>query len=171
MLIAAFITLGIAVSIGSGLAIQHLRTESANAPPWPLALLHMIFAIGGLGCLVLALRGPPRDLDQGTSSFGIIAAALIVMAALVGGWMLATRIVKRRPAGILVGIHATFAVGGFVILAAYVLQDSWQVANGLAIDRRRRPLLSSHGSRYDCHTFARAATCPNAGSHSSISRT
>jgi hypothetical protein len=120
MLIAAFIILGIAVSIGSGLAIQHLRTEGAKPPPWPLALLHGLFAIVGLGCLVLALRGPPRGLDQGTGSFGIIAAALIVMAALVGGWMLATRIVKRRPARILIGIHAMLAVGGFVILAAYV---------------------------------------------------
>jgi hypothetical protein len=81
MLIAAFIILGIAVSIGSGLAIQHLRTEGAKPPPWPLALLHGLFAIVGLGCLVLALRGPPRGLDQGTGSFGIIAAALIVMAA------------------------------------------------------------------------------------------
>ena len=37
MLIAAFIILGIAVSIGSGLAIQHLRTEGAKPLPWPLA--------------------------------------------------------------------------------------------------------------------------------------
>ena len=120
MLIAAFIILGIAVSIGSGLAFQHLRAEGAKPPPWPLALLHALFAIGGLGCLFLALRGPPRGLDQGTGSFGIIAAALIVMAALVGGWMLAARIVKRQPAGILIGVHAMLAVGGFVILAAYV---------------------------------------------------
>jgi hypothetical protein len=97
-----------------------LRTEGAKPPPWPLALLHVIFAIGGLACLVLALRGPPRGLDQGTGSFGIIAAALIVMAALVGGWMLAARIIKRRPAGILIAIHATLAVGGFVILTAYL---------------------------------------------------
>jgi len=120
MLIAAFIILGIAVSIGSGLAFQHLCAEGAKPPPWPLALLHALFAIGGLGCLFLALRGPPRGLDQGTGSFGIIAAALIVMAALVGGWMLAARIVNRRPAGILIGVHAMLAVGGFVILIVYV---------------------------------------------------
>src|ERR1017187_8678978 len=120
MLIAAFIILGIAVSIGSGLAIQHLRTEGAKPPPWPLALLHSLLAIGGLGCLLLALRGPPRGLDQGTGSFGIIAATLIVMAALVGGLMLAARILKKRPAGILLGVHAMLAVGGFVILIVYV---------------------------------------------------
>jgi hypothetical protein len=120
MLIAAFITLGIAVSIGSGLAIQYLHTEGTKPPPWPLALLHALFALGGLGCLFLALRGPPRGLDRGTGSFGIIAATLIVMAALVGSLMLAARILKKRPAGILVGVHATLAVGGFVILVVYV---------------------------------------------------
>jgi hypothetical protein len=39
------------------------------------------------------------------------------MAALVGGLMLAARILKKRPAGILIGVHAVLAVGGFVILA------------------------------------------------------
>ena len=120
MLIAAFITLGIAVSIGSGLAIQYLHTEGTKPPPWQFALLHALFALGGLGCLLLALRGPPRGLDRGTGSFGIIAATLIVMAASVGGLMLAARTLKKRPAGILVGVHATLAVGGFVILVVYV---------------------------------------------------
>jgi hypothetical protein len=120
MLIAAFIILGIAVSIGFGLAIQYLHTEGTKPPPWPLALLHALSAIGGLGCLLLALRGPPRGLDLGTGSFGIFAATLIVMAALVGGLMLAARILKKRSAGILVGVHAMLAVGGFVILVVYV---------------------------------------------------
>jgi hypothetical protein len=120
MLIAAFIILGIAVLIGSGLAIQYLHTEGMKPPPWPLALLHVLFGIGGLGCLLLALRGPPRGLENGTGSFGIFAATLIVMTALVGGLMLAARIRKKRPAGILIGVHAMLAVGGFVILVVYV---------------------------------------------------
>ena len=99
MLIAAFIILGIAVSMGSGLAFQYLHTKGTKPPPWPLALLHALFAIGGLACLLLALRGPPRGLDQGTGSFGIFAATLIVMAALVGGLMLAARILKNDPRG------------------------------------------------------------------------
>jgi hypothetical protein len=76
--------------------------------------------LAGWGCLFLALRGPPRGLDRGIGSFGIIAATLIVMAALVGGLMLAARTLKKRPAGILVGVHATLAVGRFVIPVVYV---------------------------------------------------
>ena len=60
-----------------------------------------------------------RGLDQGTASFGIIATALITLAALVGAGLLATHILKRRIAGIMIGIHATLAVSGVVILTAY----------------------------------------------------
>jgi hypothetical protein len=98
----------------------NLRT-AATAAPWPLAALHALLAIGGLACLAIALRGPPRGLDQGTASFGLISAVLIAIAALLGGRMLMLRLRKRRRTGMLIGIHATFAIGGFVILMAYVL--------------------------------------------------
>jgi hypothetical protein len=119
MLIAAFDTLGIAVLAGAALAILYLRRAGA-APPWWLAAMHVVFALAGLGSLLLALRGPPRGLEQGTGSFGTIAAVLIALAALAGGRLLAARIAKRRPVEILVGAHATLAIGGFVILAVYV---------------------------------------------------
>jgi hypothetical protein len=97
------------------------RTMNAAATPsWPLAALHGLLAIGGLCCLALALGGPPRGLDQGTASFGIIATAMITLAALVGAGLLAARVLKRRIAGIMIGIHAALAVSGFVILTAYV---------------------------------------------------
>jgi hypothetical protein len=120
MLIAAFVILGVVVLLGSVLAVLHLRMKGAATPPWPLAALHGLLAIGGLCCLALALRGPPRGLDQGTASFGIIAIALITLAALVGAGLLAAHVLKGRIAGIMIGIHATLAVSGFVILAAYV---------------------------------------------------
>src|ERR1039457_5976517 len=116
MLVAAFIILGVVVLLGSVLAVLHLRVNAATMPPWPLAALHGLLAVGGLCCLALALRGPPRGLDQGTASFGIIATALITLAALVGAGLLATHILKRRTAGIMIGIHATLAVSGFVIV-------------------------------------------------------
>ena len=89
-------------------------------PPWPLGALHGILALAGLGCLALALRGPPRGLQQGTASFGIIAAVLFVLAALLGARLLAARIFKKPIGGGTIAIHATLAVSGFVILAAYV---------------------------------------------------
>ena len=120
MLVAAFVILGVVVLLGSVLAVLHLRVNAATTPSWPLAALHGLLAIGGLCCLALALGGPPRGLDQGTASFGIIATAMIALAALVGAGLLAARVLKRRIAGIMIGIHATLAVSGFVILAAYV---------------------------------------------------
>ncbi len=120
MLNAAFIILAIAVLLGSALAVRHLR-EDASPPPWPLGALHGLVAIVGLGCLVLALRGPPRGLAQGAGSFGTIAAALIALAALAGLMQLATRLRKKRPPGLLIGVHATLAIVGFVILLAYVV--------------------------------------------------
>ncbi len=68
MLIAAFVILGVAVLLGSVLALLHLR-EGAAEPPWPLGALHGLLAIGGLGGLILTLGGPPRGLEQGTASF------------------------------------------------------------------------------------------------------
>ena len=120
MLIVAFIILGVVVLLGSVLAVLRLRTNGSVPPPRPLAALHGLLAISGLCCLALALRGPPRGLDQGTGSFGIIATAMVTLAALVGAGLLAAHIRKRRIAGIFIGIHATLAVGGFVILTAYV---------------------------------------------------
>jgi hypothetical protein len=120
MLNAAFIVLGIAVLLGCVLAVLHLRTGAAP-PPWPFGALHGLIAVAGLGLLTLALRGPPRGLEQGTGAFGIIAAVLIALAALAGLALLAARLRKRRLSGTLIGIHATLAVGGFVILLAYVL--------------------------------------------------
>ena len=120
MLNAAFIVLGIAVLLGGVLAVLHLR-EGATPPPLPFGVLHGLIAIAGLALLALALRGPPRGLTQGTGSFGTIAAALIGMAALAGFGLLTARLRGRRLPGMLIGIHATLAVGGFVVLLAYVL--------------------------------------------------
>ncbi len=121
MLIAAFAILGTAVLLGSMLAVMHLRTDGAAAPPWKVAALHGLAAIAGLGCLAFALRGPPRGLNQGTASFGMIAAALIALAGVFGAGFVAMRLFKKQPTGILIGMHATLAVSGFVILAVYVL--------------------------------------------------
>ncbi len=106
MLIAAFMILGLAVLLGSALAILHLRAQPGAASwpvVWPVGVLHGVLGIGGLLCLVLALRGPPRGIAQGTASFGAIAATLFALAALVGGAILATHLRKRRRAGALIG--------------------------------------------------------------------
>jgi hypothetical protein len=120
MLTGAFVIFTIAVALGAVLAVLHLRTNRTATPPWPLGALHGILALIGLGCLALALRGPPRGVEQGAASFGLIAAALFVLAALLGARLLAARIFGKQIGGGTIAIHATLAVSGFVILAAYV---------------------------------------------------
>jgi hypothetical protein len=121
MLIAAFIALTAAVALGTALAVLHLRSKTAPPAPWRLAALHGVLGIGGLCCLILSLGGPPRGAEFGVASFGAIAAVLLAMAALAGIGVLLTHRLRRRRAGTLIAVHATLAVSGFVILAAYFL--------------------------------------------------
>jgi len=120
VLIAAFVVLAAAAALGTALAVLYLHREQAAAPLL-LTALHGLLGLGGFACLLLALRGPPRGLDQGTGSFGAIAAALLAAAALAGLGVLFMHRVRKRRAGTLIGVHAMFAVSGFVILAAYLL--------------------------------------------------
>ena len=99
MLTAAFVIVTIAVALGAVLAVLHLRSNRTATPPWPLGALHGILALVGLGCLALALRGPPRGVQLGTASFGIIAAVLFVLAALLGARLLAARIFGKQIGG------------------------------------------------------------------------
>ena len=121
MLSVAFAVLAVAVLLGAALAVRYMRGGTEHPASWTLAALHGIIGIGGLCCLVLALRGPPRGLDQGTASFGVIAATLLALAALAGLGVLLMRRGNRQRAGMLIGVHATLAVSGFVVLAAYLM--------------------------------------------------
>ena len=120
MLSVAFAVLAVAVLLGGALAVPYLRGGSAQAAPWPVAALHGVIGITGLSGLVMALRGPPRGLDQGTVMFGAIAAALFALAALAGLVILYMHRGRKRRAGSLIGLHATLAISSFVVLAAYL---------------------------------------------------
>src|SRR6185437_14789825 len=118
MLTLAFALLAAAVLLGAVLAVLHLR--ETKPPPAVLGAVHGVLALGGFACLLLALGGPPRGLATGTAGFGRVAAVLIALAALAGGGILAARLRRKPLAGALIGSHATLAVGGFVVLAAYL---------------------------------------------------
>lgn len=124
MLVAAFSILGAAVVLGSVLAVLHLWKEGVVVPPWPLAAFHGLLAIGGFVFLLFALRGPPRGLQTGSASFGMIAAVLVALAILAGVGIFAMHILGKRQTSTLIGVHATLAIGGFVILAAYLFNGS-----------------------------------------------
>jgi hypothetical protein len=120
MLIAAFVILGIGVLLGSLLAVVHLRAAGLATRTAALGAVHALIALGGFACLLVALRGPPRGLETGTAEFGVVAAVLMALAALLGAGFFALRLLKRRIASSLIGIHATLAVAGLVVLVAYL---------------------------------------------------
>jgi hypothetical protein len=121
MLVLSFVLLLIAALLGTALAALHLRAGNHRPPRWLLGALHGSLGIVGLGVLLLALHGPPHGEAMGVGAFGRIAAVLLAVALLVGLAVLAARLRYRRVPGLVIGIHATIAVSGVVILAAYTL--------------------------------------------------
>jgi len=117
----AGLALTIVVLLGATLAIQIMRRPD-RPPPRVLAWLHGLAALIGYGLLVDALiTGPPRGVASGAQSFGLMAAILLLVAALIGLLSLVLHYRRKRMPGIAVGIHASVAVFGYVILAVYLL--------------------------------------------------
>ena len=121
LLTAAFAVLAIAVALGTVLFVLHLHSDPGGSARWKLAALHGLLGVGGLVGLTLALSHPPLRPDQGTAGFDKISVLLLAAAALLGGGIFAVRFAGGSRAGTLIGIHATIAISGFVILAAYML--------------------------------------------------
>lgn len=119
MLLLSFTLLAFAVLLGAALALLHLRP--AAPPLWPAGALHGMIAVVGFLALLPALQGPPRGVRLGVGAFGNIAAVLLGSALVAGFVLLAVRLRRKRLPGGLIGVHATLAVSGFVILAAYTL--------------------------------------------------
>ena len=121
MLPLSFGVLLVAGVLGGVLAMAHLRASDAALPGWPIGALHGILGAVGLAALVVALRGPPRGVAMGVGSFGRIAAGLLVGALIAGLGILVARLRRRRVLSLVVGVHATVAISGIVVLAAYTL--------------------------------------------------
>ena len=116
MLSLALVTLSAAVALGVVRALGHLR---GSPPSWTLGALHGVVGTAGLGALLLALRGPPRGVLTGVTSFGAIAAVLAAGALTVG---LGIAVLARRGrggVGLAIAVHATLAITAYVILLAY----------------------------------------------------
>lgn len=121
MLSVATIVLGVAVILGAALAVLAMREGAVGPPPVSLAALHGVLAVAGFGLLAAALQGPTRGLRTGTSSFGETALVILALAGLLGFGILRLHLRRRRLPGLLIGVHATLAVTGFVVLLAYVM--------------------------------------------------
>ncbi len=86
---------------------------------WPGAV-HGLVGLAGFGLLLAGLRGPPRGVQQGAGSFGLVAAVFVGLALLGGAFLAGARLRRQPPAVLVIGVHATLGVAGLVMLAAYL---------------------------------------------------
>ena len=123
MLLSSLCLIGAAVTLGLGLAIWYLQSEGRRIPPFALAALHGALAVSGFILLLIVLSGPlpPKGDMYGAPLMGRIAAGFLVLALLTGLLPLNARLRRRRLPlpSLVIGMHATMAISGVVILAAF----------------------------------------------------
>ena len=109
------------LAVLGGMALVVLSQVSAGSVRvrWP-GIVHGSLGLAGFVLLLAGLGGPARGAQQGAGSFGYIAAGFVGSAVLLGLVVFAARIRRRAPSMLAVGVHATLAVGGLVMLAAYL---------------------------------------------------
>jgi hypothetical protein len=120
MIDAAFYILSAALVIGAGLAIFYMRGAEAKPPHWIILLAHGGLGAAGLIVLLASLRRGLPATGMGISGFGPAAAGLFALALALGLMLAGASWRNRRPAGALVGAHATCAIAGFVVLLALI---------------------------------------------------
>ena len=122
MVTVALILLLIAVLFGCWLAFLHFDGRPPAGVPGVLALMHAGPAVVGFLLFAVSFRGHPSSaVSEGTAVFGTTALGLLAAAAAIGVALLVRFRIRKKGAEALVGIHATLAVSGIVILAVYVL--------------------------------------------------
>jgi hypothetical protein len=99
---AAVWILTLAVVAGTGLGLWHLR--GISRPPF----------VAGIAHGMVALRGPPRGVENGVGSFGTTAAVLFAAAGVTGVVLL---LLRRKP--LLMAIHAGLAITAYMLLLAW----------------------------------------------------
>lgn len=118
-MITAALVLTAAALLGLGVLLLPLRWP-ALAAAWLPGAVHGTCGVSGFVLLALSLGGPRRGVSMGAGSFGIVAAELFGATLLLATMMAVARRRRRRPNILVVGLHATLAVGGLTLLAAYL---------------------------------------------------
>ena len=121
MLSLAFGLLLLAALLGGLLAVLHLRAPRPAMASWPIGIVHGLFGIIGLIALTMSHNDPQRGAATGVAEFGRIAVALLALSVVAALLLVLARLRHRTLPGIAIGVHATLAISGVVILAAYTL--------------------------------------------------
>jgi hypothetical protein len=103
--------LGLAVLAGVGLAGVWLQERR---PAWWMGAAHGVVGLVGTAMALLWLMGAADR--QG---FGRLAGWFLGIALAGGGVVVVAQLRGRRPSGLVVALHATMGVAGFVLWLAY----------------------------------------------------
>lgn len=112
---ATWLLSGVGVA-GIGLCCFYLLERPIRGWARLASIVHGMAGAAGVAVVIVAIGQAAID-PQG---FGRLAASLLAVTLLGGLAVAAAALRRRRPAGLLVAVHATLGVAGLVILAAYV---------------------------------------------------
>jgi hypothetical protein len=118
MLTVSLILVGLA-ALGGLLLLALYQWMKPAGRVWLPGAVHGLVGLAGFFFLLPVLGGPPRGVASGAGQFGAIAACLLGAGLLLGGWVVVARFRRRQPSTMVLGLHATLAVAGLVMLAAY----------------------------------------------------
>ncbi len=102
------------------LAIPFLRGKEVRRAPWLVTLGHGLLGAAGFGVLLAALWNGVPASGMGTAGFAPAAAVLLALALALGMLIALASFRRGRPAALLVGVHASLAIAGLVVLWALV---------------------------------------------------
>jgi hypothetical protein len=119
MLRLSLILFFITMLFGFVLAAMNLRT-SDKAPPLLMRATHGVLGAAGLAALFLTMGTPAVGANAGVGPFRMDAVVLLSAALLLGLGILVTFRIAPKSAGAVIALHATIAMFGLAILAAYV---------------------------------------------------
>jgi hypothetical protein len=118
MLRVSLILLGIAMLFGFVLAALNLR-PSDKPPPLLARVSHGVLGAAGLGALLLTMGTPAGGASGASATFRLDAAVLLIATLLLGLGILVSFRIAPKSAGAVIALHATIAMFGLAILAAY----------------------------------------------------
>lgn len=119
MLLLSAILLTATVLLGLGLLGLYQWMRPAGWF-WLPGAAHGLMGVAGFAVLLASLGGPPRGGRLGVGAFGMIAAVLFALALAAAPLVFAARVRRSALSPLAIGLHATLAVAGITILAAYL---------------------------------------------------
>lgn len=116
MLNAAFWILGVTVAAGLAIGCFYLQERPIRGLARLLSVGHGLLGVAGSTLLFVPIAAGASD----RSGMGQAATGLLVATLMGAGVLVFAQVRRRRPPGLVVALHATLGVAGYVILAAYV---------------------------------------------------